>query len=100
MSEDNQRARVGIRELRQNLSVYVDRVKEGETLEVTEHGRPVAELRPLRRPSKSLVEEMIEDGRITPATRSIAEIPPPVPLKQGAEPPSAILLRMREEERY
>ena len=31
--------RVGIRELRQNLSVYIDRVKAGETLEVTEQAR-------------------------------------------------------------
>ena len=38
---------VGVRELRQNLSVYLDRVKEGERLEVTEHGRPVALLVPL-----------------------------------------------------
>ncbi len=38
--------RAGIRELRQYLSRYVDRVKAGETIEVTEHGRPVAALVP------------------------------------------------------
>ncbi len=37
---------VGVRELRQNLSVYIKRVKEGETLAVTEHGREVARLMP------------------------------------------------------
>jgi prevent-host-death family protein len=36
--------RVGVRELRQNLSKYLDRVKGGEALIVTEHGRPVARL--------------------------------------------------------
>lgn len=41
-------ARVGVRELRQNLSKYLDRVKEGESLEVTEHGREVARLVPAR----------------------------------------------------
>ena len=35
MSEREQPARVGVRELRQNLSIYLDRVKAGETLEVT-----------------------------------------------------------------
>ena len=35
---------VGIRELRQNLSRYVARVKEGEDFLVTEHGRVVARL--------------------------------------------------------
>lgn len=37
---------VGVRELRQNLSKYLDRVKAGEDLVVTEHGREVARLLP------------------------------------------------------
>lgn len=37
---------VGVRELRQNLSRYLDRVKQGASLEVTEHGRVVARLSP------------------------------------------------------
>jgi prevent-host-death family protein len=37
---------VGVRELRQNLSRYLARVKDGETLTVTEHGRDVAALVP------------------------------------------------------
>jgi prevent-host-death family protein len=38
--------RVGVRELRQNLSRYLERVKAGESLTVTEHGREVARLVP------------------------------------------------------
>jgi prevent-host-death family protein len=37
---------VGVRELRQNLSRYLDRVKAGEALVVTERGREVARLIP------------------------------------------------------
>jgi prevent-host-death family protein len=37
---------VGVRELRQNLSKYLERVKEGEALVVTERGREVARLIP------------------------------------------------------
>jgi prevent-host-death family protein len=37
---------VGVRELRQNLSRYLERVKNGASLEVTEHGRVVARLSP------------------------------------------------------
>ena len=37
---------VGVRELRQNLSKYLDRVKAGEALTVTEHGHEVARLIP------------------------------------------------------
>lgn len=36
-----------MRELRQNLSVYLRRVRRGEKLEVTERGRPVAVLQPI-----------------------------------------------------
>ncbi len=35
-----------MRELRQNVSRYLDRVKDGETFVVTEHGREVARLVP------------------------------------------------------
>ena len=35
---------VGVRELRQNLSKYLERVKNGETLTVTERGKEVARL--------------------------------------------------------
>lgn len=38
------RASVGVRELRDHLSAYLERVKDGETIIVTEHGRPVARL--------------------------------------------------------
>lgn len=37
---------VGVRELRQNLSRYLAQVKDGASLEVTEHGRVVARLSP------------------------------------------------------
>jgi prevent-host-death family protein len=40
-------AKVGVRELRQNLSKYLDRVKAGEDLVVTEHGHEVARLLPV-----------------------------------------------------
>ena len=40
---------VAVRELRQNLSKYLRRVKEGESLTVTERGREVARVVPLAR---------------------------------------------------
>ena len=38
---------VGLRELKNRLSEYVDRVKAGEAVLVTDRGQPVAELRPV-----------------------------------------------------
>jgi prevent-host-death family protein len=69
--------RVGVRQLRQNLSVYLRRVKEGEALEVTEHGRVVAILAPAPAGTTGL-ERMLAEGRIRPAVGSIADLPPPL----------------------
>ncbi|MDQ3988657.1 MAG: type II toxin-antitoxin system prevent-host-death family antitoxin, partial [Actinomycetota bacterium] len=33
---------VGVRELRDQLSSYLDRVRHGEQIEVTDRGRPIA----------------------------------------------------------
>lgn len=100
MSESDRRdARVGVRELRQNLSVYLDRVKAGETLEVTEHGQPVAQLGP--RPAKpiSILDQMIADGRATPATIRPRDVPPPSPNLHPDSPTlTEILLAMRDED--
>jgi prevent-host-death family protein len=60
--------RVGVRELRQNLSVYLARVIAGERLEVTDRGNPVAMLIPIR-PGATLVERLVAEGRAIPATR-------------------------------
>lgn len=90
--------RVGIRELRQNLSVYVKRVREeGRAFEVTERGEPVARLTPFEDRPMSVIEQMIADGRITPATREWSEIPEPLPLRPG-KPLSQVLQEMRDEE--
>ena len=97
MSETTDRpARVGVRELRQNLSVYLDRVKAGETLEVTEHGVPVARLAPNPPVRLSIIDRMIADGRITPATgdRRTLPMPPNIP----GRPLSEILQEMRDED--
>ena len=52
-----------MRELRQHLSNYLRRVVRGETLEVTDRGRPVAVLAPLPDPSTRL-EELVASGRV------------------------------------
>lgn len=90
--------RVGIRELRQNLSVYVKRVREdGRAYDVTERGEPVARLTPLEDRPMSTIDRMIADGRITPATRSWKDMPPPLPPLEG-KPLSQILQEIRDEE--
>jgi antitoxin (DNA-binding transcriptional repressor) of toxin-antitoxin stability system len=68
--------RVGVRELRQNLSVYLERIARGETLQVTDRGVPVAILAPLPRPS-SVLERLRAEGRVTPATGDLLALKRP-----------------------
>ncbi len=94
---------IGVRELRQNASKYLRLVEAGETIEVTDRGRPVAHLTPLEEPKpKTRAEEIIEDltrrGLLIPAKEPW---PPPPPLEPTPGKPtlSEILAEMREDER-
>jgi len=102
LSETGQRpARVGVRELRQNLSIYLDRVKDGETLEVTEHGHSVAHLAPIPPAVASRLDQMIAEGSAHPPTRSLTEVlatMPAIDWPEGAPSASDILLQMRDED--
>lgn len=91
-------SRVGVRELRQNLSVYLRRVKEGASLDVTEHGRSVARLVPAGAASRW--EQMIADGRITPAKARLEDLPPPPEASPGAPTLTEVLVQARAEERW
>ena len=67
-------------ELRQNLSVYLNRVKKGEALQVTEHGHVVAVLGQVPA-NTSRIDILIAQGLVTPATRSL---PRPAAAEEGA----------------
>lgn len=87
--------RVGVRELRQNLSVYLRRVRRGEALEVTERGQPVALLTPL---GEGDVWSRLEARRlrVRRGEGNLADLPPPRPARPGPAM-SVILDELREE---
>ena len=89
--------RVGVRELRQRASELLRRVQAGETIEVTDHGRPVALLTPL--PQGSVLEQMRAAGWIEAATADVDDLPAPLVLPPGSEAPSRVLARLRRDER-
>jgi prevent-host-death family protein len=96
---------IGVRELRQNASKYLDRVKKGETIEVTERGVPIAVLGPVPVVKESLLDRLIAQGEVIPAQGSLTEWlkeNPPIPADPGYDGPtlSEIVIQMREEERY
>lgn len=70
---------VGARELKTRLGTYLQRVREGRTLVVTDRGEPIAELRPLA-PDGTLPSVLLKlstKGAVTlPTTASIAPFRP------------------------
>ena len=65
--------RVGVRELRENLRSWLERVKGGDEVVITERGKAVAQLTMLD-PPKSRLEELIEQGIVQPALGPKPEI--------------------------
>jgi len=88
---------IGIRELRQRASEYLRRVEAGETIEITDRGRPVALLTPL--PQASPLEQMRAAGDVDEATGTIDDLGEPIELAPGQESPSSTLERLRADER-
>jgi prevent-host-death family protein len=88
---------VGVRELRQRASELLRLVGQGETIEITDRGRPVAILGPL--PDGTPLEQMRASGELYPATADLDDLPEPIALAPGQEPPSETLARLRRAER-
>jgi len=87
----------GIRELRQRASELLRRVEAGETIEITDRGRPVAVLAPL--PNQGPIERLRATGDLEPARADLRDLPEPLPLIPGQVPPSKVLERLRQDER-
>jgi prevent-host-death family protein len=93
--------RIGVRELRQHASLYVDLAEKGHTVDITNRGRLVARLVPVRQPESPL-ERLIAAGILAPAEDpgDLLDVEPGPPVPPGQPTASEILLQMREEERF
>jgi prevent-host-death family protein len=87
---------VGVRELRQRASELLRLVQRGQTIEITDRGRPVAVLAPL--PEGSPLEQLRAAGEVEPASADLDDLPPPV-RSTGIELPSVVLAHLRRDER-
>ncbi|HEX4107923.1 MAG TPA: type II toxin-antitoxin system prevent-host-death family antitoxin [Solirubrobacteraceae bacterium] len=87
---------VGIRELRQRASELIRRVEDGESIEITDRGRPVAVLAPL--PVDPL-ERLRAAGDLQASEADISDLPEPLAVPSDAELPSEALARLRRHER-
>jgi prevent-host-death family protein len=88
---------VGVRQLRQNLSVYLDRVKLGEALTVTEHGEEIAILRPMPPDDATPLERLVAEGQARPPRRPLREVLPQIHRVKLDRPSEEILDELREE---
>jgi prevent-host-death family protein len=87
---------IGVRQLQQNAATTVERVRRGESIEVTVRGRPVAKLVPV---DGSLLEQLEAAGKLTRATGNLNDLGPPRVKMPRGESASARLARMRDDER-
>jgi prevent-host-death family protein len=93
---------VTVSELNRQTAKVLDRVKAGESLEISEHGSPVARIMPAT-PTTGvpLLDRLIAQGRAIPAS-SPGPIPPTPPRDDRDEGVSlsTSLAQMRDDERY
>jgi prevent-host-death family protein len=84
---------VGIRALKQNASAVVAEAAAGETVTITDRGRPVAQMTAI---PKSRLQALIDAGHARVARRRITELSPPT----VGPSLSKELQSMRDDQRY
>ena len=67
---------VGIRELKTRLSNYVQQVKSGATLVITERGKPVGRIVPLSPSVETRVQELVQAGLMAWSGQKLAPMAP------------------------
>ena len=90
---------VGIRELRQQASAVLKRVVHGETIEVTDHGHPIARIVPLQ---PGVMDQLVLEGRATEADGDLLDLVDEMGLPgdaRGLVLPSVALAELRSDER-
>jgi prevent-host-death family protein len=85
--------RVGVRELRRQASAILRRVAAGETVEITDRGRPVAVL---VRSMPSGLARLEREGLLRRAADDLLEIRP-VAIPRGARLPSELVSEGRDD---
>lgn len=87
---------IGVRELRQQASRHLLAVQAGQTLRITDRGKPVAMIIPV--PQRTGLEGLEASGRLARAKGDLLRAAPRRP-KKGVPLPSEVLRRMRARER-
>ncbi len=86
---------VGIRDLKAQLSHYVRQVKSGETVIITEYGKPVGRIVPMEVSLDEKVQEMIKSGFIVWNGEKLKPTKP-VAINKGEKTVAEMVLEDRE----
>ncbi|MFQ6016184.1 MAG: type II toxin-antitoxin system Phd/YefM family antitoxin [Anaerolineae bacterium] len=86
---------VGIRELKARLSAYVQQVKAGATLVITERGKPVGRIVPLSPSVETRVQELVQAGLMAWSGHKLVPMTP-VARTRGRRTVADLLLEDRE----
>ena len=90
---------MGLRDLRHHTSEVLARVRHGETVDVTEHGRLIARIVPVgEREPTPILARLVASGRATLARRSGYR--PRMRPGDGSDRLSEALAAMRDEESW
>jgi prevent-host-death family protein len=90
---------VSVTELNQQTAKVLERVKNGESLEVNEHGRRIARIVPAY-PNASVLEQLVSEGRAVLATNTDALFAPVPAASPNAQVLSEALQNARDAERF
>lgn len=86
---------VGIRELKTHLSDYVRRVKAGATLTITERGKPVGRMVPVRPSLRDRLQELMDSNLMAWSGTTLGPVTPPA-RAHGSRTVADLLLEDRE----
>ena len=90
-----EQTKVGIRELKENLSKYMAKVKSGQSIVITDHGKPVGRIIPEGQSLKERIEALVQAGVIAWDGKKLADIAPPA-VNRSDKLASDIVIEMRE----
>ena len=86
---------VGIRAFKARLSEYMQQVKNGQSILITEHGKPVGRILPVATSLEDRIEELRKAGLVEWSGKKLRDIKPPAK-NLGDKLVSDIVVELRE----
>ena len=87
--------RVGVRDLKARLSKYLRQVRQGQTVIITDHGRPVGRLSPVDQPLDERLKSLQDAGLVAWNNQKLKPVKPAA-VNRSDQQIADILVEMRE----